>query len=163
MIYNIINYYPESVEVSDQSALRDRMLVQDFVEGELHIELRDKIESYVRKIVKEEEVSLVCFIPASTRSKTILRFGELSSHLAMALDCDVYLDVITLKADADPITHEVFFQCNPVRARGKNVLVIGGIYASKKADESISGLLPDSGASKVEELYVAKVVNQQNQ
>lgn len=158
-MHYIKKYYPESMEAPDDSALRDRRIIQDFMEGELDVNLRNQIESSVRNIVKEEDISVVCFIPGSTRAKTILRFGELSSELSFGLECDVYLDAITLKADADPITHEVFYHCKPERVKGKNVLIIGGVCTHEQHYASIARLVLEQGAEKVEGLYVAKTVN----
>lgn len=159
MIRYIKKYYPESIEAPDDSALRDRRIIQDFMEGELDVNLRNQIELSVRNIVKEEDISVVCFIPGSTRAKTILRFGELSSELSFSLECDVFLDAITLQADADPITHEPIYHCKSERVKGKNVLIIGGVYTHEQHHASVSRLVLGYGAKKVEELYIAKIVN----
>ena len=126
------------------------------MEGELDINLYNEIEISVRSIVKEEDISVVCFLPGSTKAKTILRFSELSSELSSSLDCDVFLDVITLSSDS--MSNQVFYQCKQERVMGRNILIIGGVYTNDKLHSSIKSLVLEQGAKKVEMFFIAKMV-----
>ena len=152
------DYYPESIsEVTDeQKHIRER--VQDFMSGEIDPELIDRVVVRVKEIVKTEDTDVVCFAPGSTGAKTILRFGELAEILDRELDCDVYLDAVTLKFDADPITHARYYHCNKERVNGKNVLLIGGVYTTGLALQEVGDLLTHNGAKSVYALFIAKTI-----
>ena len=150
------DYYPESIsEVTDeQRRIRER--VQGFMSGDADPELVYEIVDRVKGFVKVNQIDVICFAPGTTGAKTILRYGELAEILDKEIDCDVFLDAVTLKFDADPITHTRFYQCNKERVKGKNVLVIGGVYTTGESMREINLLLSQNQASNVYGLFIAK-------
>lgn len=153
------DYYPESIsEVTDeQRRIRER--VQGFMSGEPDPELFYEIVNRVKSIVNANQVDIICFAPGTTGAKTILRYGELAEVLDREVDCDVFLDAITLKFDADPITHERYYKCKQERVKDKNVLVLGSVYTTGKSYNSIMTLLNDNGAKETIVIYVARTIS----
>lgn len=154
------DYYPESIsEVTDeQRRIRER--VQGFMSGDVDPEFVYEIVSRVKGLVNANQIDVICFAPGTTGAKTILRYGELAEILDKEIDCDVFLDAVTLKFDADPITHTRFYQCNKERVKGKNVLVIGGVYTTGESFHSITNLLITNGADTVQGLFIARTITQ---
>lgn len=152
----LYDYYPESISEVSEEQKRTRQLVQDFMTGVIAPQLFSDLVSRAKDIVASEGVDLVCFAPGSTASKTILRFGELAEALDRELDCDVFLDAVTIKFDADPVTHQRCYQCNKKRVKGKNVLFVGGVFLTGESLKLITELLLIDGAKKVCGLFVAK-------
>ena len=154
----LFEYYPESIHTVTEEMLRDRKEVQSFMTGEVSEKLLSAIESSVLEKVNKERIDVVCFAPGTTGAKTILRFGNLAERLSSVLPCDVYLDAITLVSDADPITHERFYQCNKARVFGKKVLVVGSVYTTGKSLKTIGDILIKNKAKSVSGLFVAKTM-----
>ena len=156
----IKEYYPQSVITRDENALKNRKLIQDFVQGELNPQLKSEIIQRVKDIVLKDDIDVVCFEPGLTNSETLLRFEELSSQLVSVLDCGVFMDTLILEADADPMTQEFTFKCNKTRIKGKNILLIGGVYDDGFTYDKIVDLMKNNGANKIVGLYIAKVKRQ---
>ena len=153
----IKEYYPQSVITRDEDALENRKLIQDFMQGELNPQLKSEIIKKVHDIALQDDIDVVCFEPGLTSSETLLRYEELSSQLVPVVDCDVFMDTLTLEADADPITQEFTFKCNETRVKDKNILLIGGVYDSGLNYIKIVDILINNKAKKVVGLYIAKV------
>lgn len=154
----IYDYYPESIsEVTDEQK-RIREKVQAFMSGDADSELIKEIVLRVKDAVATNQIDVVCFAPGTTGAKTILRYGALAEVLDKEVDSDVFLDAITLKFDADPITHTRFYQCNAKRIKGKIVLLIGGVYTTGQSLQEVSDLLKKNGAQSVFGLFIAKTI-----
>ena len=152
------DYYPESIsEVTDeQRRIRER--VQGFMSGDADPELVYEIVDRVKGLVKVNQIDVICFAPGTTGAKTILRYGELAEILDKEIDCDVFLDAVTLKFDADPITHVRYYKCNQERVKDKIVLVVGSVYTTGESYNSIMKLLNENGAKRAFVIYVAKTI-----
>ena len=154
----IVDYYPESkIDVTEGQRL-DRQMIQDFMFGDPSEELIRQIVSRARTTVSDEAIDLVCFAPGTTGAKTLLRFDKISEVLAEELDCDVYIDAVSLQFDSDPITHIRHYKCEKDKVKGKRVLVVGSVYSTGEALTEVGDLLMESGASDVIGLFVAKTV-----
>ena len=154
----IIDYYPESYLDATEGQKRDRQMIQDFMFGEPSEELIRQIVSRVKKTASDESIDLVCFAPGTTGAKTVLRFDKISGVLAEELDCEVYIDAVSLQFDSDPITHIRHYKCEEEKVKGKRVLVVGSVYTTGEALTEVGDLLIESGASDVTGLFVAKTV-----
>jgi len=154
----IYDYYPESVKNVTPAQQKDRDRVQDFMMGEPSEELITKVLSKVLELSGSEKVTLVCFAPGTTGSKTVLRFSELASRLSDVLDCGVYLDAVTLRFDSDPITHTRYYQCNKDRIKGQDVLLLGSVYTTGQSLQEVGDLIMQTGARSLRALFVAKTV-----
>ena len=154
----IVDYYPESkIDVTEGQRL-DRQMIQDFMFGDPSEELIRQIVSRAKTTVSDEAIDLVCFAPGTTGAKTLLRFDKISEVLAEELDCDVYIDAVSLQFDSDPITHIRHYKCEKDKVKGKRVLVVGSVYSTGEALTEVGDLLMESGASDVIGLFVAKTV-----
>ena len=154
----LYDYYPESIiEVTDEQ-MRIRELIKGFMSGDMDQELLYAVVARVKELAKSDGIDIVCFIPGSTGAKTILRFGELAVLLDRELDCDVFLDTITLKFDSNLITYTQFYQCNKERVGGKNVLLIGGVYTTGQTLQEVGDLLKHNGANSIYGLFIAKTI-----
>ncbi len=154
----IYDYDPNLIrDMTEEQHLTSKEIT-DFMTGITSDRLRAVIEKEVVETVKDENIDLVCFAPGSTGAKTILRFGELADRLSSILPCGVYLDAITLAADADSSTQEQVYQCNRDRVSGKKVLVLGSRYSTGTSMNTIGSLLLKNKAKRVLGLFVAKDV-----
>ena len=154
----IVDYYPESkIDVTEGQRL-DRQMIQDFMFGDPSEELIRQIVSRAKTTVSDEAIDLVCFAPGTTGAKTLLRFDKISEVLAEELDCDVYIDAVSLQFDSDPITHIRHYKCAKDKVKGKRALVVGSVYSTGEALTEVGDLLMESGASDVIGLFVAKTV-----
>lgn len=154
----IYDYVPTNVETTSRTERINRIIVLGFMDGDLDNGLRDKIlEQIIGILARKKSVCIVAFAPAATEEKTVQRFGKLAAFLAARLSCEVFLDAVTLKHDADPILTKKEYQCNNSRFNGKNVILLAGVYVSGNTLQSIGDLLMSNGASSVEGLFVAKV------
>ena len=154
----IIDYYPESKLDATEGQRRDRQMIQDFMFGDPSEELIRQIVSRVKTAVSDEAIDLVCFAPATTGAKTVLRFDKISGVLAEELDCDVFIDVVSLQFDSDPITHVRYYKCAKEKVKGKRVLVVGSVYSTGEALTEVGDLLAKNGAKSVYGLFVAKTI-----
>lgn len=154
----IVDYYPESKLDVTEDQRSDRQMIQDFMFGEPSEELIKQIVSRVKTTVTEETVDLVCFAPGSTGAKTLLRFDKISEVLAEELDCEVYIDAVSLQFDSDPITHVRHYKCAKEKVKGKRVLLVGSVYSTGEALTEIGDLLVKNGVKSVYGLFVAKTI-----
>jgi hypoxanthine-guanine phosphoribosyltransferase len=156
----IVDYYPESKLDATEDQIRDRQMIQDFMFGEPSEELIRQIVSRVKTIVSDEAIDLVCFAPGTTGAKTVLRFDKISEVLDDELDCEVYIDAVSLQFDSDPITHVRYYKCAREKVKGKRVLLVGSVYSTGESLAEVGDLLMESGARGVCGLFVAKTVQQ---
>ena len=154
----IVDYYPESkLDVTEGQRL-DRQMIQDFMFGDPSEELIRQIVSRAKTTVSDEAIDLVCFAPGTTGAKTLLRFDKISEVLAEELDCDVYINAVSLQFDSDPITHIRHYTCAKEIVKGKKMLVIGSVYTTGEALTEVGDLLIKNGAKSVYGLFVAKTI-----
>lgn len=154
----LVDYYPESKFEVTEDQKHDRQMIQDFMFGEPSDELIKQLVSRVKTEVEEKAIDLVCFVPGTTGAKTILRFDKISEVLAEELDCNVYIDAVSLQFDSDPITHIRHYKCAKEIVKGKKVLLIGSVYTTGKALNEVGDLLIKSGTKSVYGLFIAKTV-----
>lgn len=154
----IVDYYPESKLDATEDQISDRQMIQDFMFGDPSEELIRQIVSRVKTIVSGEAIDLVCFAPGTTGAKTVLRFDKISGVLAEELDCDVYIDAVSLQFDSDPITHVRYYKCAKEKVKGKRVLVVGSVYSTGEALTEVGDLLVKNGAKSVYGLFAAKTI-----
>ena len=92
---NVLEYIPKKYVGLSSKQLQDRQAVYSFKEGNCPSyakeQLLDKIEGIIRS---NPSAWVVCFIPASTKSKHIRRYSSLSAYLNSHLGCPVYIDGI---------------------------------------------------------------------
>ena len=147
---------------SNQNLIEEKRQISEeianFMTGMISERLRAVIEKEIDETVRNENIDLVCFAPGSTGAKTILRFGELADRLSSILPCDVYLDAVTLADNADPDKQERVYQCKRDRVSGKKVLVVGSVYSTGTAMNTIGSLLLKNKAKSVFGLFVAKEI-----
>ena len=154
----IVDYYPESKLDATEDQISDRQMIQDFMFGDPSEELIRQIVSRVKTIVSGEAIDLVCFAPGTTGAKTVLRFDKISGVLAEELDCDVYIDAVSLQFDSDPITHVRYYKCAKEKVMGKRVLVVGSVYSTGEALTEVGDLLVKNRAKSVYGLFAAKTI-----
>ena len=154
----IVDYYPESkLDVTEGQRL-DRQMIQDFMFGDPSEELIRQIVSRAKTTVSDEAIDLVCFAPGTTGAKTLLRFDKISEVLAEELDCDVYINAVSLQFDSDPITHIRHYTCAKEIVKGKKMLVIGSVYTTGEALTEVGDHRIKNGAKSVNGLFVAKTI-----
>lgn len=154
----IVDYYPESKLDVTEGQRFDRQMIQDFMFGDPSEELIRQIVSRAKTTVSDEAIDLVCFAPGTTGAKTLLRFDKISEVLAEELDCDVYINAVSLQFDSDPITHIRHYTCAKEIVKGKKMLVIGSVYTTGEALTEVGDLLIKNGAKSVYGLFVAKTI-----
>ena len=98
--YYITEYLPVRYEATAQQA-KDRAMCYSFKDGVLTDEVKNAFISKIQEITGgDKEGWVICFIPASTKAKTDLRYAKLSSFLS-SQGYDVQKDAVYNKYDTD--------------------------------------------------------------
>ena len=161
----IIEYLPKRYSASPEQDNARRMC-WDFKKGILSDRVRDAFISKVRAIQNDSgKRCMVCFIPASTKEKTILRFSRLSSALKTeGFDVEEHAVFNTSDREAEHINGK---SDNPTRTFGFNeskireriIILIDDIFTRGRTFNQTAAKLKEMGAIDVIGLFLAKTVN----
>ena len=110
--------------------------------------------------------SVVCFLPASTREKTLRRYGNIKDRLARESEVPCTMDAIRKSTDgvaghlagkeADPAAGFTF---DASLFRGKNVILVDDVVTRGNTLKGTARRLLEAGAASVSCLVVARTVN----
>ena len=160
-------YLPTRYE-ADDIEWANRHAVWNFKDGNCSPSVLNDLVECIDRIVGNESTSdyVICFIPASTRSKTMNRYSSVARQLsnrtgveatlaAITKDLDTESGYISGKSD-DPAGA---FSFDSDYFRGKKVILIDDVITRGRTFSSTARRLISNGASSVVGLFVAKTVN----
>lgn len=156
----LYDYVPLGVGVLTPEQERTRVEIREFKEGVCADHIMRDIASEIRKIEEKDPGNCtVCFVPASRRDLTVMRYMELASYLGTEFPDQVYMNTIELCDSYDEIIEESRkFACNQERVKGRTVIFIDDIYNTGRSYAEIVLLLENRGAKDVYGIYIARVV-----
>jgi len=166
--YNyILEYIPSKYCGLSNKQQADRQAVYDFKDGHCPLTLKEQMLNKIRGIIGSNPSAwVVCFIPASTKAKQMMRYGNLSSYLNNQLACPVYIDGIDVAYDresghtsgktGDPTANMVF---NSSRFSGKKVILIDDVRTRGITFDRTADKLVAHGAASVYGVFVAQTIH----
>jgi ATP-dependent DNA helicase RecQ len=166
--YNyLLEYIPARYTGLSPKQLQDRNTVYDFKNGNISSSVKNEFLSKVRGIVSGRPSDwVVCFIPASTKSKTYNRYSALALFLSREAGCNVFIDAVTKATDSEA-GHVVGKSNNPTEdfevkseyLRGKKVILIDDVITRGRTFDDTADLIMRSGAVSVQGLFLAKTIH----
>lgn len=164
---NVLEYIPKKYVGLSSQQLQDRSAVYAFKDGNCPAFAKERLVEKIKNVIGSNPSAwVVCFIPASTKSKHMRRYGELSSYLRNRLSCPVYVDGIDVAYDREsghmtgktgnPTENMEF---NASKFRGKKVVLVDdvrtrGITFNLTADKMVS-----LGAATVFGVFLAQTIH----
>lgn len=163
--YYLKEYLPVRYAANAEQ-LADRRTCYNFKDGILSEEVKNGFLQKIATITSGNKASwAICFIPASTKSKTITRYKKLTEAI-QASGYQVATDAIYNETDrgAEHLTGKTSnpiagFGFAPQNVAGKDVIVIDDITTRGTTFNQVAEKLKASGAKSVTGLFLAKTIN----
>ena len=159
------DYLPVRYQANAQQ-LADRQTCYNFKDGYLNDEVKSGFLNKIQEITNGEKTGwAICFIPASTKSKTQTRYKKLAEAI-LASSYKVAIDAIYNEHDHEA-GHLTGKTGNPIEGfgfntsgiAGKKIIVIDDIITRGKTFQMVAEKLMAMGATTVTGLFLAKTIN----
>ena len=159
------DYLPVRYQANAQQ-LADRQTCYNFKDGNLNDEVKSGFLNKIQEITNGEKTGwAICFIPASTKSKTQTRYKKLAEAI-QASGYKVAIDAIYNEHDHEA-GHLTGKTGNPIEGfgfntsgiAGKKIIVIDDIITRGKTFQMVAEKLMAMGATTVTGLFLAKTIN----
>ena len=159
------DYLPVRYQANAQQ-LADRQTCYNFKDGYLNDEVKSGFLNKIQEITNGEKTGWdICFIPASTKSKTQTRYKKLAEAI-QASGYMVAIDAIYNEHDHEA-GHLTGKTGNPIEGfgfntsgiAGKKIIVIDDIITRGKTFQMVAEKLMAMGATTVTGLFLAKTIN----
>ena len=158
-------YLPVRYQANAQQ-LADRQTCYNFKDGYLNDEVKSGFLNKIQEITNGEKTGwAICFIPASTKSKTQTRYKKLAEAI-QAAGYKVAINAIYNEHDHEA-GHLTGKTGNPIEGfgfnasdiAGKKLIVIDDIITRGKTFQMVAEKLMAMGATTVTGLFLAKTIN----
>ena len=158
-------YLPVRYQANAQQ-LADRQTCYNFKDGNINDEVKSGFLNKIQEITNGEKTGwAICFIPASTKSKTQTRYKKLAEAI-QASGYKVAIDAIYNEHDHEA-GHLTGKTGNPIEGfgfnssdiAGKKIIVIDDIITRGKTFQMVAEKLMAMGATTVTGLFLAKTIN----
>lgn len=159
------DYLPVRYQANAQQ-LADRQTCYNFKDGNINDEVKSGFLNKIQEITNGEKTGwAICFIPASTKSKTQTRYKKLAEAI-QASGYKVAIDAIYNEHDHEA-GHLTGKTGNPIEGfgfntsgiAGKKIIVIDDIITRGKTFQMVAEKLMAMGATTVAGLFLAKTIN----
>lgn len=159
------DYLPVRYQANAQQ-LADRQTCYNFKNGNLNDEIKSGFLNKIQEITNGEKTSwCICFIPASTKSKTQTRYKKLAEAIQTA-GYKVAINAIYNEHDheAGHLTGKTGnpiegFGFNTSEIAGKKIIVIDDIITRGRTFQMVAEKLETMGAASVTGVFLAKTFN----
>lgn len=167
---NILDYIPVRYSVTREQKA-DRQTVFDFKDGYCPDNIKRKFVAMINAIKKVDFSHnwRVCFIPASSRERTIRRYSRIASYISQQTGCPCDIDAITTINDTEPGHYGVKpvdpasnFHVEADEVKGMNIILIDDVITRGCTFVQTANKLIANGANDVIGLFLAKTVHPQN-
>lgn len=164
--YYTMEYLPTRY-LANESEWDNRRAVWNFKDGCCSSSIiNDMVERVERIVCSSKSDYVICFIPASTRSKTTTRFSAVARRLSERTGVEATLSAITKPFDSLP-EHVSGKSDNPTDGfcfdtsvfRGKKVILVDDVITRGRTFVHTAEKLLAHGAVSVVGLFVAKTTN----
>ena len=161
-----MEYLPTRYEANSRE-WDNRRAVWNFKDGACNTSILNDMAEIINDIVKgREQEYVICFIPASTKSKTVNRFATVASKLTNRTGVKATLSGIYKTSDSEAghiagksSNPTADFCFDPSEFRGKKVILVDDVITRGRTFLQTANKLMSNGASSVEGLFVAKTIN----
>lgn len=159
------DYLPVRYQANAQQ-LADRQTCYNFKDGNINDEVKSGFLNKIQEITNGEKTGwAICFIPASTKSKTQTRYKKLAEAI-QASGYMVAIDAIYNEHDHEA-GHLTGKTGNPIEGfgfntsgiAGKKIIVIDDIITRGKTFQMVAEKLLSMGETTVTGLFLAKTIN----
>lgn len=159
------DYLPVRYQANAQQ-LAARQTCYNFKDGNINDEVKSGFLNKIQEITNGEKTGwAICFIPASTKSKTQIRYKKLAEAI-QASGYKVAIDAIYNEHDHEA-GHLTGKTGNPIEGfgfntsgiAGKKIIVIDDIITRGKTFQMVAEKLMAMGATTVTGLFLAKTIN----
>ena len=159
------DYLPVRYQANAQQ-LADRQTCYNFKDGNINDEVKSGFLNKIQEITNGEKTGwAICFIPASTKSKTQIRYKKLAEAI-LASGYKVAIDAIYNEHDHEA-GHLTGKTGNPIEGfgfnasdiTGKKLIVIDDIITRGRTFQMVAEKLMAMGATTVTGLFLAKTIN----
>jgi len=161
-----MEYLPTRYEANSRE-WDNRHAVWNFKDGACSNSILNDMSEIINDIVNGREYEyVICFIPASTKSKTINRFATVARKLTERTGVKATLSGIYKKSDSESgyiagkssnPTADFCFDSSVFR--GKKVILVDDVITRGRTFVQTANKMMDNGATSVEGLFVAKTIN----
>lgn len=160
--YFIHDYYPTRFQDVDDDIKRVRRLVYDFKDGRNSALVANKIATAITRKNLHLNNPCICVIPASTNTKTQIRYSEFCRLVAGSARIINGYSFISNRVDRDEMKGQASgnkigtFDFHSQFYRGKTVLLFDDVYTSGTSFKQTGEKLMSTGANKVIGIFLAK-------
>ena len=164
--YYTMEYLPTRYVASDND-WNNRHAVWDFKDGICHESIANDMVEIIKHIADGHESEyIICFIPASTKSKTINRFASVATKLTERTGVKATLSGIYKTSDSESgyiagkssnPTADFCFDSSVFR--GKKVILVDDVITRGRTFVLTADKMIANGATSVEGVFVAKTIN----
>lgn len=164
---NILEYVPKRFNATIKQDM-DRNTVYSFKGGYCSDDLKEKIVDRIKMLMNSCPGGSweVCFIPASSHSKTVNRYTKLMQYISNRLGIECSIDVISKEHDEEA-GHISGKKANPAedfkvernKVAGKKIILIDDVITRGRTFCCTADKLIECGASNVLGLFVAKTIH----
>ena len=164
---NVLEYIPKKYVGLSSKQQQDRQAVYSFKEGNCPAYAKEQLLDKIEGIISSNPSAwVVCFIPASTKSKHLRRYSSLSAYLNNHLACPVYIDGIDVAYDRESghmtgktgnPTENMEFNSN--RFAGKKVILVDDVRTRGVTFDRTADKLELLGAVSVYGVFLAQTIH----
>lgn len=163
----IMEYLPKRYAATAKQE-NDRQAVYSFKNGNCSLSLMIRVAEEIKKIKETVDGKnwRVCFIPASTRHNTVLRYQRLATFIERetGIACDYQTIMPAVDQQPSHITgtrgnSTMNFCVNAADVEGRDIILIDDVITRGYTFAQTARKLRANGANRIVGLFVAKTVN----
>lgn len=164
---SILKYVPIRFMATMEQDI-DRKTVYSFKDGYCSEDLKEKIVDRIKMLMNSCPGGSweVCFIPASSHSKTVNRYTKLMQYISNRLGIECSIDVISKEHDEEAghisgkkVNPAEDFRIERNKVVGKKIILIDDVITRGRTFCCTADKLIECGASNVLGLFVAKTIH----
>lgn len=162
----IIKYVPKIIETDNLSIIKAREDVYNFMNGKADEKYINALIEEIWDVIRENPKEwCICFIPASTETRTEKRYSLLIEKIKKSIHVEIYIKAVML-IDREPmhtaknkesLVSDYIYDVNSYY--GKRVLLIDDLINTGKTFKRIGDMLMETGAVEVYGLFFAKTIH----
>lgn len=163
---NIMEYLPMRFPATEVEE-NNRKIVNDFKNGKCSLELMNEFTDAIMQLKDEfkDKNLRVCFLPATTVSKTVLRYSQLATAIesGTGIPSDYHTIMPQPKRATELMANEMTdpaenFLFNKEQIKGADIILVGDIITTGTNFTKTSLKLAELGAKSVIGLFLAKTI-----